>query len=109
MAVLDTAKPEQVTSRGRRDVFLGHPRNRLLILTGIAQLDWGVDVESGEDFERGTLTVLLREKVKILLQPPATVGLANISADESDWLYAVEDVSVRVNEASELELFCNVD
>src|SRR5438067_87109 len=109
MAIVDAAKPNEVTSKGRLDVFLGYPRARLLILSGIAQLNWGVDVESGDEFERGTLTVLLREKVKILLQSTVTVGIANISADESDWLYAIEDVNVRINKDSELEIFCHVD
>ena len=109
---LTVKDPNQVSSAHRIEVFIGSPRpRRLLIFTGIAIRN----IESDGDLEQGDIVVDLDMRSNIALPRgaesshyAATVGLAGIYNEDSDFVFATDAVSVFTDGPdNDLKLVCS--
>lgn len=101
MAELDVNDAAQVSSPQLIDADLGIGGRRLLIASGIAILGWRID---SDEIHRGEDTVHLRIPADRIEQATIHVGLASIGNDDSEYVFAVDEASLRVNDAGELDL-----
>lgn len=81
---------------------LGVFGRELVVISGIAQLDWRIDDSDSKHDEQ--CTVRLRERVDNIENVTVHVGLASIANDDTEFVFAVDAASVRVDEAGELVL-----
>jgi hypothetical protein len=102
--VLDANNPGHVESAKVLDVLIGIPNRHMLIFTGIAKPGW----DSQSDLDRELVVVKLGKPATALIGYTATVGLASVSNDDSDFVFATDDVTVGIDTALQLELRCNV-
>src|SRR3954451_23854379 len=90
---ISAANPSEVASAKMLEVFLGTPTpSRMLIFTGIAMPP---GVESEGLLDSYEITIDLNQSItKPILSSAATVGLASIHNEDSDFLFATDDVAV---------------
>lgn len=81
---------------------LGVLGRELVVISGIARLDWWVDDSDSKHDE--LCTVRLRERVDNIENATVHVGLASIANDDTQFIFAVDSATVRVDEAGELVL-----
>jgi len=100
-----TLRPDQVGSRNMLEAHIGTPPGRLLIFTGIAVPDF----QSNGQLDGVEVTVDLNARSNVPNPPfTATVGLATIYNDDTDLLFATDDVKVITGNNLELLLVCNI-
>lgn len=107
MQVLDVRadNPKQVESATQLSADLGVANRHLVVLSGIALIDWMYD--SDATF-RGETLVRLGVHVSSLEQASAFVGLASISNDESSFVFSADTATVRLDpDSGELLLHIN--
>ncbi|TSD93509.1 hypothetical protein FOV72_19810 [Gordonia rubripertincta] len=73
----------------------------MVIISGIAVPNWKVD---HEDVHQEDCVLKLRERVDHLEQWTAHVGLASVSNDDTEWVFAIDRADVAVDDAGELVL-----
>ncbi len=109
----DKDHPQDVSSPKMLDIFLGTPLHHLLIYTGIAIPEW----ESQSNVDNEQVQVHLGRpigndgnpfNVTQLVHYTATVGLASIENEDSDFVFATEDVGVSLTPGGELVLVSNI-
>ncbi len=91
MQVLDVRDPNQVVSPTQIDADLGVGARHLLVLSGIAVTSWEVDTD---DVQRDETHVKLGVYASNLEQWSVFVGLASISNDETEFVFATDSASV---------------
>jgi hypothetical protein len=88
---LSVTDPTQVSSPKMLEVFVGSPPQRMLVFTGIAIPDW----DSNGDLDAESVIVDLNaESNEPNPQFAATVGLASIYNEDSDLVFATDDVAI---------------
>lgn len=102
---LDSRDPGQVASAKMIEALIGTPPRRLLIFTGVAM----VNFQSNGQLDGQTVTIDLNARSNTPNpQFTATVGLASIYNEDSDLIFATDDVKVVVGNNLELLLVCNI-
>jgi hypothetical protein len=104
MQVLDVRDPNQVESVSVIDADLGVAGRRLLVLSGIALINWEYD---SDEVWRGETQVRLGVFASNLEQSSAFVGLASIANDESAFVFAADTAQVSLDTVSG-ELLLNI-
>ena len=103
MQILSVTDPNQVASVSQIDADLGFGGRRLLVLSGIALTDWKLD---SDELSRGKTQVRLNVFASNLEQWSAFVGLASISNDETEFVFATDTARVELDpNTGELLLF----
>jgi hypothetical protein len=103
MLVLDARNPAQVDSATVIDADLGVGGRRLIVASGIAVYGWTIDTD---ETARGEVRVNLGIFARELEQASPYVGLASIGADESAYVFAIDQARVDLDPATgELSLY----
>jgi hypothetical protein len=101
--LLDARDPAQVSSHRVLDADLGVGNRHLLVISGIAIYDWKIDTD---ETAIGEVRVLLATHARELEQASPFVGLASISNDESEFVFATDLARVDIDPATgELSLY----
>lgn len=113
MKWLNVRNADEVSSHKMLDLFLGTPPYHLLIYTGIAIPEW----DSQSNLDREQVFVNLGQPVTpdghpititALIGYTATVGLASIANEDSDFTFATDDVAVSLLPTNELVLVSKI-
>jgi hypothetical protein len=91
---LDVKNHQQVASSRSIQVRLGNPPAHLVILTGIAIPSW--DSQDEDDMNGAEVIVNLRMPAVRLLQWTASIGLANIVNEDSDFTFGTDQVELEL-------------
>jgi hypothetical protein len=91
---LDVHNRQQVATPRSIHVTLGNPPAHLVILTGIAIPHW--DSQEEEDLNGAHVVVNLREPATQLLGWTASLGLANIANEDSEFTFGTDQVEVEL-------------
>jgi hypothetical protein len=102
---LSVLNSSEVASPNMLDIFIGSPPRHLLIFTGIAM----PVLESNGQLDGQEITIDLNKRSNVRFPPfTAVVGLASIYNEDSDLIFATDDVRVTTDEAMNLFLVCNI-
>ena len=103
MQILKVTDPNEVASASKIVADLGFGGRRLFVMSGIALTNWKLD---SDELSRGQTQVRLDVFASNLEQWSAFVGLASISNDDTEFVFATDTARVEVDPATgELLLF----
>lgn len=88
-----TQPPKGVASPSSLTVYVGDPPRQLQIFSGVAVVEW----KSEEDLDREDVLVRLGATTTETFSWTAHAGLASISNEDSDFVFALDAVSVEVD------------
>jgi hypothetical protein len=104
--VLHAGDPKQVSSASVIDFILGAPRKRMLVISGIAIPD--ADTNDDDDVGHPRVIVKLGVSVRSIENASVIVGLASITNDDSNFVYATDAAKVFADpQSGELTLDIN--
>jgi hypothetical protein len=101
--ILHARNPSEVSSAKVIEADLGVGNRRLLVISGIAIYNWTVDTD---EVQTGEVRVMFGVYARELEQASPFVGLASISNEESEFLFATDITRVDLDEETgELSLY----
>lgn len=106
MIVLDANNSNHVTGARNIDVEIGQANRRMLIFSGIACPEFGVNDDDRAYTQ--TCTVNLRHTVLAIDQATVSIGLASIDNDDTSFLFAANNAGVDIDPDTQ-ELLIRVD
>jgi hypothetical protein len=102
---LDVLTPDHVAGHAVLDADLGVGGRHLLVISGIALPAWEID---DEHVHREECRLRLRVPAGAMEQATVHTGLASISNDDSEYVFATDQSRLEVDEAGELVLVTNL-
>jgi hypothetical protein len=90
---LDVNNPDHVISHSVVRADLGQGGRSIVVISGIARPEWHIDTD---ELTNASCRVLLHEPAEVVEQSSATVSLASVGNEDTEWLFAVDDATVNV-------------
>lgn len=113
LKMLSANKPDEVSSSKMFDIFLGTPSYHLLVYTGIAIAEWDsqkcldseeVQINLGQPIGDDGQPIVIAQ----LINYTATIGLASISNEDSDFTFSTDNIGLNLTPDGELVVIAHI-